>query len=38
MLPWNGRIPVSASYSSVPTLYTSDAGVGWAPAACSGDM
>ncbi len=36
--PTKGSRPVSASYSTTPTLYQSVAGVSVSPAACSGAM
>jgi hypothetical protein len=36
--PMNGGLPTSASKSSAPTPYQSEAGVGGAPVACSGAM
>ncbi len=36
--PTNGRTPVTISYSTMPSAYTSVAGVTAAPSTCSGAM
>ena len=38
LAPWNGRCPVTISYSSTPTLKRSLRGSSSSPRACSGDM